>query len=216
MDFEARLHRAAQRLIPQNGNSGYPLLVVYYHRRPPFVMSDEYTPVFPLQLDPDLLQATQWLATKADFLVIAANGPHILQAQLEQAASCKVLSMIELTLEEVRRRNWSKIGVLGFPDPRVAFYTQPLSRLNLAYEVIEGELQTKLNASVLGLMEGRDTPESTGIAQEAVATLRARNVDGIILGCTELPLLLHEDADEADLINPAQLLAEAAVRYALT
>ena len=123
MDFEVRLHQAAQRLIPQNGNSGYPPLVVYYHRRPPFVMSDAYTPVFPLQLDPDLLQAAQWLATKADFLVITANGPHILQAQLEQAAGCKVLSMIEVTLEETRRRKWRKIGVLGFPDPRVAIYT---------------------------------------------------------------------------------------------
>jgi aspartate racemase len=98
----------------------------------------------------------------------------------------------------------------------VVIYTQPLSQLNLAYETIEGELQTRLNASVLGLMEGRDTPESTGIAQEAVAALRAKNVDGIILGCTEIPLLLHEAADGADLINPAQLLAEAAVRYALT
>ena len=37
----------------------------------------------------------------------------------------------------------------------------------------------------------------------------------MILGCTEIPLLLREAADAADLINPAQLLAEAAVRAAL-
>jgi len=215
MDFEARSHQAAQRLIPQHGNSGYPPMVVYYHRRAPFVMSDDRTPVFPLQPDPDLSQAAQWLGAKADFLVITANGPHMAQAQIEQAAGCKVLSMIEVTLEEVQRRGWRKVGVLGFGEPQVAVYTQPLSQLNLAYEIIEVELQTKLNESILGLMEGRDNAESTGIAREALATLRARAVDGIILGCTELPLLLHEEADEPDLVNPAQLLAEAAVRYAL-
>ena len=37
----------------------------------------------------------------------------------------------------------------------------------------------------------------------------------MILGCTEIPLLLRESADAADLINPAQLLSEAAVRDAL-
>ena len=38
---------------------------------------------------------------------------------------------------------------------------------------------------------------------------------GIILGCTELPLLLREHAEGPDLLNPAQLLAEAAVQRAL-
>jgi aspartate/glutamate racemase len=48
-----------------------------------------------------------------------------------------------------------------------------------------------------------------------VATLRNRSVDGIILGCTEIPLLLQADLGDADLINPGAVLAEAAVRYAM-
>jgi len=64
-------------------------------------------------------------------------------------------------------------------------------------------------------MEGRADAESAEAAREAVATLRARAVDGVILGCTEIPLLLRELAHEVDLINPAQLLAEAAVRAAV-
>jgi aspartate racemase len=49
----------------------------------------------------------------------------------------------------------------------------------------------------------------------AVEALRARAVDGIVLGCTEIPLLMREAAEAADLLNPAALLAEAAVRLAL-
>ncbi len=215
IDFEMRLHTVSQRLIPPQGNSSYPPLIVYYHRRPPFIMRDERTPLIPLQPDLDLFQAAHWLGTKADFLVIAANGPHLVQAEIEHAAGCPVLSMIKVTLDEIQRRGWSKVGVLGFGEPKVLVYTQPLDQLNVAYEIIEMEPQVKLNAAIVGLWEGRENADSTRVVREAIATLRARNVDGIILGCTELPLLLHEYADEPDLINPAQLLAEAAVRYAL-
>jgi aspartate racemase len=215
MDFEVRLHAFAQQLIPAHGNSSYPPLVVYYHRRPPFVMQDERTPVFPLQPDPDLLQAAQWLGTRADFLVITANGPHIMQAAIEQAAGCQVLSMIEVTLNDIKQRGWQKIGVLGFGPPNVPVYTQPLSQLNLAAEVITPELQEPLNIAVMRMQEGRADVNDTRAVREAVAYLRAQRVDGTLLGCTELPLLLGVDADAPDLINPAQLTAEAAIRYAL-
>lgn len=49
----------------------------------------------------------------------------------------------------------------------------------------------------------------------AVAVLRSRGVDGIILGCTELPLLLEADLADADLLNPGALLAEASVRQVM-
>ena len=53
------------------------------------------------------------------------------------------------------------------------------------------------------------------LAMEAVEIFRARDVDGIILGCTEIPLLLGDAAHATDLINPGQLLAEAAVKFAM-
>ena len=215
IDFELRLHQAAQRLVPQHSNSGYPKLYVYYHRQPPFIMADERTPVFPLQADPDLLEAAGWLGSRCDFLVITANGPHMVQQQIEEAAGCPILSMIDATLDEVKRRGWRKIGVLGFGDPSVPVYGQPLSLLNLAVETVTPELQGRLNAVIGAFQEGVENERSIQAVRDALAHLREKFVDGIILGCTELPLLLHESADTANLINPAQLLAEAAVKRAL-
>ena len=80
---------------------------------------------------------------------------------------------------------------------------------------MDPELRVALDQAIAGVMEGRDDAESAAAARGAVAALRARGVDGVILGCTEIPLLLRESADAADLINPAQLLAEAAVRAAV-
>ena len=64
-------------------------------------------------------------------------------------------------------------------------------------------------------MEGREDENAVRAAREAVGWLRARPVDGIILGCTEIPLLLGDAAVADDLLNPLQLLANAAVHHAI-
>lgn len=212
MDFERRIHEVSQRIILQQGNSGYPPMLVYYHRRPPVLTKDGIAPVLPLQPDPDLLEAACWLGSKADFLVITANGAHVLQKELEEVAGLKVLSMVDETLNEVKKRDWKKIGVLGFPDLNVPIYTKPLKHLALSYEVVNAELQAGLVADIIALMEGRSTNNA---AESAVAYLQQKDVDGIILGCTEIPLLLGEKANASDLINPITLLAEATVKFAV-
>jgi aspartate racemase len=65
-------------------------------------------------------------------------------------------------------------------------------------------------------MEGRDGAVEVQAARAAVDAVRAVSVEGVVLGCTEIPLLLGDEADAKDLVNPAALLAEAAVRLAIT
>lgn len=98
-------------------------------------------------------------------------------------------------------------------EPKV--YLTPLHQLGLTCETIAGSLRNSLDEAILALMRGEAGEPEQAIAGEAVRTLWARNVDGILLGCTEIPLLLRAEEVGGDLINPAQLLAEAAVRYAL-
>ncbi len=84
--------------------------------------------------------------------------------------------------------------------------------MEIACETIDGDVRAALDQAIFGVMEGRASVESSGIAQRAIDILRARGVDGIILGCTEIPFLLADPDSQADLINPLQMLAEAAVR----
>jgi aspartate racemase len=213
MDFEARVHREAQRRIPPRGNGGYPPMIVYYHRRPPVAVNADGLVRLPIEPDPDLLRAASRLGAVADFLVITSNGAHLVQDAVERAAGKKVLSMIDVTLDEVRRRGWTRIGVITLGEPLV--YTRRLDPLRLAYEIPEPERREALARAIFRLMEGRDDDEDRHLARETVEQLRGRRVEGVILGCTELPLLLREHAEAVDLLNPTQLLAEAAVQHAL-
>jgi aspartate racemase len=65
-------------------------------------------------------------------------------------------------------------------------------------------------------MEGHENESDRSIAIEAINQLRSKNVDGIIPGCTEIPLLLKENLDAPDILNPAQLVAEAAIKYSVS
>lgn len=213
MDFEHRLHQVAQRLIPRRANSGYPPLLVHYCRHPPVLLNDDGSPKLPIEADPRLLEAAGRLGQWVDFLVITSNTPHLVQASIEQAAGRKVLSMIDVTLKEVRRRGWRKVGVLGLGNPIV--YTKPLEALGIAYQTIDGDLRADLDTAIMQVMQGNNDEDSSHAARQAVAALRVSGVDGIILGCTEIPLMLPNIDEEESLINPAQLLAEAAVRQAM-
>jgi aspartate racemase len=213
MDFEARIHRVAQRLIPPHLNAGYPPMVVYYCRHPPVLLTEMGTPQLPIRPDPRLLDAAKRLGTLADFLVMPSNTPHLVQAEIEQAAGRKVLSIVEATLAEVRRRQWKRVGVLGLGEPVV--YTKPLAELAIGCEILDAGPRAALDGAIFRLMEGRNDADSFAVARQAITALRDRGVEGVVLGCTEIPLLLGGPADQEDLINPSQLLAEAAVKAAM-
>lgn len=213
MDFEQRVHHVAQQLLPPHRNSAYPPMVVHYCRHPPVLLDENGDTSRPIQPDPRLLKAAHTLGQLADFLVVISNGLHATQPALEQAADRPILSMIEVTLAEVARRGWQRVGVLTYITPLV--YAQALEQRGLQWEGIDAALQTPLDAAIMAVMEGQADAQAAEHARRAVAALRARVVDGIILGCTEIPFLLHDDLDAPDLLNPTALLAEAAVRHAI-
>jgi len=214
MDFELRVHRVSQRLIPQNRNHGYPPMVVWYHRQLPIKVDAAGRPLTPREVDPGLVETARWLGKQVDFLVIPCNAAHVGTAQIAAAAGRPVLSMIDVVLTDVARRGWRSAGVLGFGGAP-AIYVEPLQAKGVRCETIDAGLQATLDAAILTLMEGRERAAEAKAARAAVDTVRARGVDGVVLGCTEIPLLLGEEAEARDLVNPAALLAEAAVRLAV-
>ena len=215
MEFEAQLHRVSQRLIAQDWNRGYPRVVVWYHRELPIQVDGDGRPLVPRRIDPGLLEGAAWLGKAADFLVVACNSAHVGVREIEAAAGCPVLSMIDVTLEEVGRRGWGRVGVLGFGGAP-AVYVDPLEAKGTRCAAIDGTLQGRLDGGIRAVTEGRETVADHEVALAAVDALRAQGVDGVVLGCTEIPLLLGRKSEGGDLISPAAVLAEAAVSRALS
>jgi len=214
MEFEARVHRVSQRLIPPHINHGYPPMVVWYCRHAPVLITESGMPQLPIRPDPRLFEAARKLGELSDFLVIISNSIHVFQDEVEKASGRKIVSMIDAAIADVRRRGWKRVGVLGLGDPIV--YTRPLTEMGIDSETLSGATRAALDAAIFRVMEGRENSESAQALRTAIAELRSRNVEGIILGCTELPPLFGPSIDDDQgVINPTQMLAEAAVRAAI-
>src|SRR6185503_14355748 len=128
--------------------------------------------------------------------VVPCNAAHVGLAALRKAAGCPVLSMIDVTVDEVARRGWRHVGVLGFagaPAP----YVEALGTRGVRHATIAGALQARVDAGIRAVAEGRDGPADTEAARAAVAAVRAVPVEGVVLG-------LHGDPADAGRGGPRQ------------
>ena len=153
IDFEARVHRVCQQLVPQSWNRGYPPMVVWYHRRMPLRVDADDRPLVPREIDPELVDAAAWLGRSVDFLVMPCNAAHIGLAALRKAAGCPVLSMIDVAVDEVARRGWRHVGVLGFagaPAP----YVEALGARGVRHATIDRALQARVDAGIRAVAGG--------------------------------------------------------------
>ena len=213
MDFEARVHRVAQKLVKQHGNNGYPPMVTVFMRHAPVVVDSEALPVKPLVLDPGVLDVARRLGAWADLIVIPSNTPHLFLERIREASGRTVVSMIDVTVEALRSRDAGDVGLVGLGIPQV--YAERFASEGMAVVAASPGARAALDRAIIRLMEGAETDADRAAARKAVAEVRAAGAPVTVLGCTEIPLLLGRAAEADDLVNPGQLLAEAAVRLAL-
>lgn len=130
-----------------------------------------------------------------DFGVIAANTPHIVFDELRQSCSIPLLSIVEATRAEAAARGMKTVGLLGTRFTMQAqFYPEVFARANLTIVVPNQDEQSYIHEKYLGeLLKGVFLPETRERLLGIVDQLRARDeVEGVILGGTELPLILRE------------------------
>ncbi|NJM06756.1 hypothetical protein HC891_12075 [Candidatus Gracilibacteria bacterium] len=215
IDFEQRLHRVAQRLTSQQGDTVYPPLVSWFFRELPVLMPvDGSSPSELPPVNPRLLEAAQALGSHADFLVITSNGVHIWQTEIEAAAGKPVVSMVDAVVAEVQRRGCRLLGLVDFRPAAWSVYPPRLEQLGLSWVELSALYRDSLAEVMRAVNTGRNSYAEEAQLRLAISILRMHHADGIILACTEFPLALSGALDP-DLINPAELLAETAARAAL-
>ncbi|MDE5782527.1 MAG: amino acid racemase [Lachnospiraceae bacterium] len=131
----------------------------------------------------------------ADFAVLSANTPHIVFDRLQELSSIPLISIIESTCKEAEKRNLKKIGLLGTIFTMTEdFFKQPFSRKNIKIVVPSDMEMDYINQKISSELEHgiikKDTLESF---KKIISRMQTEeNIEAIILGCTELPLLLND------------------------
>ena len=153
----------------------------------------------------------------ADFGLIATNTMHIVFDEVQRAVPMPLLSIVEATAEAIVGARLRSIGLLGTVfTMSERFFRDGLERSGITALVPELSEQQQMNRVIYEeLCRGEIRPASRQLFLEIVERLRGRGAEGIVLGCTEIPLLLEPQHCDLPLFNTALLHAGQALNFAL-
>ncbi len=153
----------------------------------------------------------------ADFGIIATNTMHIVFEQVQAAVGMPLLSIVDATAQAIRNRGLRTIGLLGtVVTMRERFFRDGLSRHAIEVLVPQTDAQERINGIIYGeLCRGQILPQSRAAVLDVIESLRKLGAEGVVLGCTEIPLLVRPEDCGLPLFNTTILHAELALEYAV-
>ncbi|ELX7502092.1 aspartate/glutamate racemase family protein [Vibrio fluvialis] len=155
----------------------------------------------------------------ADFLLICTNTMHKVAPEIEAQISIPILHIADATAKQLQQDGIERVGLLG-------------TRFTMEQEFYKGRLQQQFGIDVLipdaeqrqqvhrviyeELCLGTIRPESRAQYVEIVEDLHRRGAQAVILGCTEIALLIQHHDTDVPLYDTTKIHAEQAVQLALT
>ena len=154
----------------------------------------------------------------ADFVVICTNTMHKMADEVQGAIAIPLLHIVDVTAEAIKANGQTRVGLLGTKfTMEQDFYKGRLSD-NHGLEVLipsaeERQAVHQILYSELCLGEIKDLSKAK--FKDVIQNLVDRGAQGVILGCTEIPLIVSQDDYEIPVYDTTALHALAAVEYAI-
>jgi aspartate racemase len=151
----------------------------------------------------------------ADFFLIGTNTMHQVADAVSAAVSIPLLHIADTTAEILQADGVERIGLLGTAfTMELDFYRNRISE-HYGIEVVVPELHDRHDIIFQELCQGQIEPESREVYLAIIDRLRKQNIDGVILGCTEISLLLQPQHTDIKLYDTTAIHAHRAVELAL-
>ena len=170
-------------------------------------------------------QATAYISEKieglkqagADFAALSANTPHQLFDQLRERSGIPLISIVEATCNEAKRKGLKKAGLFGTEfTMKASFFQDVFGKQNIEVVTPNEEDRELINYKLfseieLGIFKDETREMLIGIIEKMV---REKHIDSLILGCTEFPLILTaETYAGVPVLNTTKIHVESIVKF---
>jgi aspartate racemase len=153
----------------------------------------------------------------ADFLICPDNTIHQALPYIEQQLPLKWLHIAEVVAAEAVGRQFRRLGLTGtryLVESEV--YPEKLKARKLEYVRPNLEEREELNRIIMDeLVYGVFKPEAIATFQRVMKRMKDQGCDGVVLGCTEIPLIMNDANSPLPTLDSTRLLAQAALRRAV-
>lgn len=154
-------------------------------------------------------------AIGCELIAIPCNSAHAYLPQLREAVKVNVVSIIDEAASSCRQQNSSRVGILATRlTLNKELYDAPLSGLGIGLVKPGKKEQELLTKLIMRVLEGKVTKSGADCLGMLINGLKRMGADTVVLGCTELGLLMDGRIYGVKLIDSTQVLAEACVREA--
>lgn len=154
----------------------------------------------------------------ADFIILCTNTMHKLSDEIESSVSIPLIHIGDATAEKIKIKNFKKVGLLGtsFTMEQDFFKGRLLNKHQIETIIPDENQRAAIHEIIYDeLVKGIINNESRNIVLEIISDLIDKGAEGIILGCTEIELLITNEFTSAELFNTAEIHAKKAVEFAL-
>ncbi|HEY3768088.1 MAG TPA: amino acid racemase [Candidatus Angelobacter sp.] len=153
----------------------------------------------------------------ADFLICPDNTIHQAMTYVLPQSPLPWLHIAEEVGKEAKRRGFKKLGLTGtkflVSSP---VYPEKLDQMGIGYVRPSEEQRERINAIIFDeLVLGRQTAEALKYFQQVIEQFKSDGCDAVVLGCTEIPLLIDDSKSPLPTLDSTRTLARAALRHAL-
>jgi len=154
----------------------------------------------------------------ADFIILCANTMHKIADEIQNSVNIPLLNIVDVTAEKIVERGLKKVGLLGTKiTMEDDFYKQRLKRrFNIEAIVPGSEEREIINKIIFNELTYNIIKQSSKQKYvKIINKLVLNGAEGIILGCTEIPLLIKKNDVNIPILDTTSIHAKAAVEYAL-
>lgn len=156
-----------------------------------------------------LMRAVQNLINSGvDFIALSANTPHIVFDRLQAQSTVPLVSIIEATCDEALRLNKHKVGLLGTIFTMTGdFFKKPFEQSNIKIITPTAKEMEYINCKISSELElGIVKEETLQNFQRIIKRMQEEEgIEAIILGCTELPLLLNDEVSPVPCLDTMKI-----------
>jgi aspartate racemase len=164
-----------------------------------------------------LASAEKLARAGADFLICPDNTIHQVFDLVEHRSPRPWLHIAREAAAEAQRRQYKRLAVLGTKYlMEGTVYRDALKVVGIEHRVPGPKQRERINEIIFNeLVNGHFLPRSLAYYVEVIRTLKEEGCDGVVLGCTEIPLLVTPESSPLPTLDSTRLLARAAVRKAI-
>lgn len=159
--------------------------------------------------------AEKLVESGAEGLALCANTLHMHYNHLSEKLAVPIIHIAEATAKEIKRKNFFRIGLLGTQLTMEGdFYTDVLKKNGIETLVPEKEDRVYINEKITTeLFHLQFKEETRKRFLEIMNDLSSKGAEGIILGCTEIPLLINTEHTKLPLFDTLEIHANAIVDF---